>query len=653
MKNKVYIIFLLVSVVSFGQRKYAADKYFKDLAYVKSAKLYEDIYKRGDTSKQVLNRLADSYYFNNKMKNAEEWYAKLFGLYAKYSINSESYFRYAQTLKSNGNYKESDKWLLKFRELNNQDSRGQKLIEQRNYFDELSKDKNHYRSIHNLSINTKYSDYGGFIKGDTVYFSSTRPKAFNSTERKYHWNQQPYYNIYKAKEVKFDNEKNINFIDLEGVKKLANVNTKYHDANAVITKDGKTMYFNKDNGFKNRRKNKGNLIRLKLFKAEKLNGEWTNITELPFNSNEYSVGHPALSPDEKTLYFVSNKPGGFGKEDIYEVGIKSDGTFGEPKNLGKEINSEGVEMFPYMSKDSTLFFSSNGHIGLGGLDIFESKLNKDNSFNGIANLGKPINSKKDDFYFIVNKEKKTGYFTSNREGGKGDDDIYSFVLKEKEKPCNVKIVGQVKDAVTNQILPRSSVTLYDENNVKVDSLIVGDDAKFEFILPCNQNYTLIGSKRYYKPSDQAFFTKASTGVLTTKKMDLRLNDDFRYSDKLEMIINIKPIYFDTNKSKIRPDAAIQLDKVIAVMKKYPEIEIRSSSHTDAIGRASYNEKLSDRRAKSTVAYIISNGINPSRITGKGYGETQLTNGCKDGVKCTPEEHQLNRRTEFVIVKKAE
>ena len=653
MKNKIFILFLLVSVVSLGQRKYAADKYFKDLAYVKSAKLYKGIYKSGDTSKEVLSRLADSYYFNNKTVESEKWYKELFNLHDKDSIDSESFFRYAQSLKSNGNYKESDKWLLRFREVNNIDSRGLKLAEQRNYFDELSKDKNYYRSIHNLSINTKYSDYGGFIKGDTVYFSSTRPKTFNSIERKYHWNQQPYYNIYKAKEVKFDNEKNINFIELENIQKLKGVNSKFHDANAVITKDGKTMYFNKDNGYKNLRKNKNNLIRLKLFKAEMINGEWTNITELPFNSNEYSVGHPALSPDEKTLYFVSNKPGGFGKEDIYQITINLDGTFGEPKNLGKEINSEGVEMFPYMSKDSTLFFSSNGHIGLGGLDIFETKLKEDNSFSGIANLGKPINSKKDDFYFIVNKEKKTGYFTSNREGGKGDDDMYSFVLKEKVKPCNVKIMGQVKDAVTNRILPRSSVTLYDENKVKVDSLIVGDDAKFEFILPCNQNYTLIGFKRYYKPHDQVFYTKASTGVLTTRKMDLRLNDDFRYSDKLEMIINIKPIYFDTNKSVIRSDAAIQLDKVVAVMKKYPEIGIRSSSHTDAIGRASYNERLSDRRAQSTVAYIISKGIDPSRITGKGFGETQLTNGCKDGVKCTPEEHQLNRRTEFVIIKKAE
>lgn len=653
MKNKIFILFLLVSVVSFGQRKYAADKYFKDMAYVKSAKLYKDIYKRGDSSKLVLNRLADSYYFNNKTEEAEKWYNKLFNLYAKDSIDTESYFRYAQSLKSNGNYKESDKWLLKFRELNNQDSRGIELAENRNYLDEFSKDKNQYRSIHNLSINTKYSDYGGYIKGNEVYFSSTRPRVFNSTEKRYQWNQQPYYNIYKAKELKFDNEKNINFTDLENVEKVAGVNTQYHDANAVITKDGKTMYFNKDNGFKNRRRNKNNLLRLKLFKAENVDGKWTNITELPFNSNEYSVGHPALSPDEKTLYFISNKPGGFGKEDIYQVSINSDGTYGEPKNLGKEINSEGVEMFPFMSKDSTLFFSSNGHIGLGGLDIFETKLKEDNSFSGITNLGNPINSKKDDFYFIVNKEKKTGYFSSNREGGKGDDDIYSFVLKEKEKPCNVKIIGQVKDAVTNKLLPRSSVTLYDENNVKVDSLIVGNDAKFEFILPCNENYTLIGVKRYYKPHDQAFYTKASTGVLTTRKMDLRLNDDFRYSDRLEMIINIKPIYFDTNKATIRPDAAIQLDKVVAVMKKYPEIGIRSSSHTDSKGRASYNEKLSDRRAKSTVAYIISRGIDPSRITGKGFGETQLTNGCKDGVKCTPEEHQLNRRTEFVIIKKEE
>lgn len=654
MKNIITLSVLFITVTVIGQRKYAASQYFKDYAFVKSAKLYHELYQRGDSTKLVLNRLADSYYYNNNMKAAEKWYAKLFELYEQDSLPSENYFRYAQALKSNKKYQTSDIWLLKFRTRNVKDSRGTSLEKNSDYLATYTKNRNTYRSIHNLSINSKYSDYGGFMLEDKLYFSSTRPKAFNSRVRKYHWNEQPYYNIYTAKEQVFNNEKNINFTDVTQVEKLRGVNSKYHDAGAVITKDGKTMYFTRDDY--NGRKlttDKEDLSQLKIFTAELVNGLWTNIRELPFNSSEFSTRHPALSPDEKTLYFVSDRPGGYGKTDVYKVAIHEDKNFGEPVNLGRTINTEGVEMFPFMSQDSTFYFSSNGHIGLGGLDVFESALDKQGDFKGIMNVGVPINSAKDDFAFSVRKHKKTGYFSSNRLGGKGDDDIYSFVLQEKKKPCNVRIVGQVKDKVTNRLLAGASVTLFDENQQKLDSLIVGKDAKFEFILPCHKNFTLIGFKRYYKPHDQIFYTKASVATLTTRKMDLRLNDDFRYSEKLEMIVNIKPIYFDYNKATIRPDAAVQLDKVVRVMQKYPEIEIRSSSHTDARGKAAYNTKLSERRAQATVQYIIAKGIDPKRISGKGFGESQLVNGCSDGIKCSEEEHQQNRRTEFVIVKKTE
>ncbi|TVZ55677.1 WD40 repeat protein [Lutibacter sp. Hel_I_33_5] len=652
MKKISTLCLLFIVVVSFGQRKYAANKYFSDYSYVKSAKLYEELFKRGDTSKLVVTRLADSYYFNNKTVKAETWYKKLFELYRKDTLQLESYFRYAQVLKSNGNYKESDKILLEFRKLNNIDSRGKKLIENKNYFDTFSKDKDAFRSIHNLSVNTKYSDYGAYVHNGILYFSSTKPKTFGKLEKKYHWNNQPFYNIYKADQVVFDNEKNINFTDIENETILKEVNSQYHDSNAIITNDGKTMYFTRDDfDGKKLKTSKRQVSQLKIYRADFVDSKWTNITELPFNSSEYSTRHPALSSDNKTLYFVSEKPGGFGKTDIYKVSIHEDGTYGNPINLGKEINTEGIEMFPFIGNDNTLYFSSNGHIGLGGLDVFESNLNALNEYNGVSNLGVPINSQKDDFSFYVNKEQKTGYFSSNREGGKGDDDIYSFIVNEKEKPCNVKIVGQVKDKVTNELLVGASVTLFDKNNLKVDSLRVGKDARFEFILPCNENYKLIGKSRYYKPDNQIFYTEGSVGVLNAKKMDLRLNDDFRYSDKLEMILNIKPIYFDLDKATIRPDATKELDRVVLIMNKYPEIEIRASSHTDSRGNDAYNQTLSEKRAISTREYIVSKGISASRISAKGFGENKLVNNCSNTIECSDDEHQKNRRTEFVVVKK--
>lgn len=653
MKKYISILFLFFIAVSFGQRKYAAEKYFKEFSYVKSAELYKQAVKEGDSTLLVLNRLADSFYFNNNSLEAEKWYRKLFKLYENDSIKAENYFKYAQSLKTNGNYTESDIWLTKFRKLNKNDSRGKQLENKTNYLSEYTKNKEKFQNIHNLAINTKYSDFGTFIKDSIVLFASTRPKGKITGNKIYSWNTQPYLNLYQAKEVVFMNEVAINFSDLSTPSKIEAINTKYHEASAVITNDGKTMYFTRDNfDGKKLRSDKNKVTHLKIFKAKLIDGKWSEIKELPFNSNLYSVGHPALSPDQKTLYFVSDMPNGFGKTDIYKVDILENG-YGDPQNLGATINTEGKEMFPFISKDNFLYFSSDGHLGLGSLDVFESRIETSGTFNAVKNLATPINSQKDDFAFIVDDKSKRGYFSSNRDGGKGDDDIYSFVIhpKKKIKPiCNQRVTGQIRDKITNKLLPGSSVTLFDINNQKVDSLIVGENAYFEFLLPCNQKYRLVAFKRYYSLDTQHFSTIPIKGDIKAKRVDLRLNDDFRYSQKFEMIININPIYFDFNKSNIRPDAAKELDKVIAVMNKYPELIIQSSSHTDSSGRAIYNEALSERRAQSTVKYIISKGINPNRISGKGLGETQLVNECADNVKCSKEEHQLNRRTEFVIIK---
>ena len=647
MKKYISLFFLFFIAVSFGQRKFAADRYFKELSYVKSAELYEVVYKKGDSSQQVINRLADSYYFNNKSIDAEKWYQKLFKLYEKNSLDAENYFKYAQSLKMNGKYKESDAWLLKFNKLKELDSRGRKLSSNPNYFSKYSLDKEKFIHIKNLSINTPYSDFGTFIRDSIVVFASTRPKGYKFKNPIYSWNKQPYLDLFKSKEIVFSNDSEEYFSELSLPKRIENINTKYHDASAVITKDGKTIYFTRDNfNGKRLKKGKNDTSHLKIFKADWKDNQWINITELPFNNNNYSTGHPALSPDEKTLFFVSDMPNGFGKTDLYKVAILGNNTFGRPKNLGPTVNTEGKEMFPFLSNENVLYFSSDGHIGLGSLDVFETKINKDNSFSDVKNLASPINSKKDDFAFTLSKEGNRGYFSSNRIGGKGDDDIYSFVIRKKAPICNQLVEGVVTDVFTRKILPGSKVILF-ENKVKKDSLIVGVDAKYQFKIACNSPYKIEASKLFYINGVKTFISPKANGK-TVQDIAINLENDFQYSNG-QIVVKINPIYFDYNRSNIRKDASIELEKVIQIMRKYPTLILKSGSHTDSRGKNDYNLKLSTRRANSTVEYIISRGINSGRITGEGFGETKLLNKCSNGVKCSKDEHQLNRRTEFVVV----
>jgi len=653
MKNLLTFICILTFSMSYAQSKRQAEKYFTNYEYMKAADLYEKLYKKGDSSFTVISRIADSYYQNTKTKEAEYWYTKLFELFTNVEIASEFYFKYAQSLKSNGKYIQSDKWLLKFQEKESNDSRGKQLNKNKNYLSLYTKEPAKIVELHNLSVNTEYSDFGAFHFKDSLYFSSTRPDATLSKQRLYKWNNQPFLDIYKGYEVSTKgSEKSQLIYDISNAERLSVINTKYHDASPVITKDGKTMYFTRDNYDKKLISDKKGTVHLQLYKAEKVDGQWVNVELLPFNNHAYSTGHPALSLDEKTLYFVSDMPGSVGQTDIYKVRILSDGKYGTPQNLGNTINTEGREMFPFISEDNILYFSSDGHLGLGALDIFSSKISND-SYEGIKNIGSPFNSRKDDFAYTYLPSKNYGYLSSNREGGKGDDDIYSFTIRKPvvKDTCNQIVEGVVKDKFTGRLLPNSTVRLFDKKGNEIQKLVVGEDATFSFSLPCKESYKLTGVKPYYKPSEQNFLTGEGAGVLHTKKMNLELLDDFTYSQDKEIIIKINPIYFDLNKSDIRPDAALELDKVIRIMKKYPDLIVESGSHTDSRGSDAYNEKLSDRRAKSTVSYIISKGISSDRISGKGYGETQPVNKCVNRVWCNEEAHQLNRRTEFVVVVK--
>ncbi|OSY88571.1 hypothetical protein WH52_07445 [Tenacibaculum holothuriorum] len=640
MRKIILFTLILSTTIGYSQRRYAANRYFNEYAYKKSAELYEILYKKGDSSQTILSRLGDSYYFNIEPKKAEKWYKKMMDNYELPSISPEHIFRYAQVLKSNGKVKESDTWLRKLKEVKGDDSRAIALDNNEDYFVNYTNKEKTFVNIHNLSSNTEYSDFGGFIYGDKLYFASTRPEGTKYDKKLYKWNDQPYLNMYTSKEI-FDNLNHV--LDVDNVEKLISVNTRYHESNAILTSDGNTMYFTRDNydGRKLRGDEK-RVTHLKVYKAKKENGIWGEIKELPFNNNDYSCGHPALSPDEKTLYFVSDMPGGIGATDIYKVAINEDGSYGEVQNLGKTINTEGREMFPYVGSNDVLYFASDGHLGLGALDVFESKRNNGQYTNPV-NLGSPVNGPLDDFAFVINEELSSGFFSSNREGGKGDDDIYSFLIYR----CKEDITGVITDKKTGKPISEVIVRLMDEEGKQVAQQITKADGKYMFKqVDCDKIFTIVASKEDYRNA-----TKATTTLDVDKKsiiQDLQLE-----SLIVEDQIVIRPIYFDFDLYNIREDAEYELEHIVSVLKNHPEMVIKIESHTDSRGTKDYNRKLSDRRAKSTRDYILSRGITPERIQSAiGYGEDQLLNHCDDAnqKKCSKEEHQLNRRSYFYIVK---
>ncbi len=507
--------------------------------------------------------------------------------------------------------------------------------------------QDNYR-IKNLDVNTKYSDFGVSYYGESeAIYASSKPQ--DNKSRRNWTNGQPYLDLYRGA---IDGTGEI----IDSAPFSEKIDTKYHESNAVFTKDLKTVYFTRNNYFEGRYgKDSLGWNNLKLFRADVgENGDWVNIMPMPFNDDNYSVGHPALSPDEKTLYFISDMPGSMGQTDIFSTSINADGSYGSPMNLGSQVNTFGKEMFPYVSRKGNLYFSSDGRGGQGGLDIYVVPLN--NRTVAPLNLGSPINSAKDDFSFIINNDKKNGYFSSNREGGKGDDDIYYFdELNAPQMKCTQVIAGTVRDKSNGALLPGSLVTLY-KGGEKLESIVVGADAAFSFPkMDCATSYKVVGEKEYYKGAEEM--------VNTTEEADLELGltlslapdkDAIAGTEALDRcqyaLDNINTIYFDLDKYYIRPDAAIELEKVVKVMNRCKDIKIEARSHTDSRASDKYNEKLSQNRAQSTVDYIISRGIAADRLQAKGFGETQLVNRCSNGVKCSEAEHQDNRRTEFVIVR---
>jgi outer membrane protein OmpA-like peptidoglycan-associated protein len=434
----------------------------------------------------------------------------------------------------------------------------------------------------------------------------------------------------------------------EAIKFSKKINSKYHEASVSFTPDNSTMYFTRNNFGKKLRRDKNGINHLKIYTSKKIDGEWTEAEELPFNSDDYSTGHPALSPDGKKLYFVSDMPGTIGDTDIFVVDVLGNGRYSEPKNLGPGINTKQKEMFPFVN-DKKLYFASNGHVGLGGLDVYEVAYDGE-GFKEVTNMGQPINSNMDDFSYIVDEGNQKGYFASNRRGGKGNDDIYSFEKLQLEEVVKNAISGVVTELITGDAMPKALVTLLDGNNIKLKEMVTENDGSFVFEdLDSDTKYTI-------KTTKSEFFENVVT--TETKKNEV-VNVDISMKRLKELIViedGIKKlktdmIFFDFDASYIRKDASQELDKLVEVMTEYKDMVIKIESHTDSRGPDAYNKYLSDKRAKSTRAYLISKGISADRIESAiGYGEERLINECGNGVRCSREKHELNRRSEFVIVK---
>ncbi|MEZ4811069.1 MAG: OmpA family protein [Allomuricauda sp.] len=646
MTTKVLIGFLLTSLFAMGlhaqkNKMDRANEEFEAYAYIDAREIYLKVVQSGYESAQIFKKLGDTYYFNGEYNDAAQWYKKLMEKYPN-QMEPEYYYRAAQTFKSAGEYYLSKKMMGEYSSLSSTTNLAHNFMSSYPALDSLVGIESKRFEVVNITNGMSSSDFGpSFYQDKLVYASASK----NTEGSKIHdWTGLQYLDLFEAK---LDENYNLtNPTPLPG-----DINTPYHESTAAFTQDGRTVYFTRNNYFNGKKKiNKEREVTLKIYKAQKDGkGQWTNVKELPFNNDAYSVAHPALSPDEKRLYFSSNMKGTYGESDLWYVDIGANGSFGKPINLGPEINTEARETFPFVSKNNNLYFASDGHLGLGGLDVFVISLNGDGVYEKVTNLKKPINSSEDDFGFIIDEEKQIGFFSSNRNGnaGSASDDIYRF----REACVPQTLQGTITDAKTHLPLEGTQVTLLDEDNGIVAQTTSASDGTYSFdtILDCNERYGIRAehADMEYDPTEKTILV---SGDDPTTEVNLELNPPDCAVNDLGCRLNLQPIYFDYGKYDIRKDAEVELAKILEALKKYPQLKIHIESHTDSRSGDLFNLRLSEKRAWMTLEWFVKRGIDRKRLTSKGYGETKLLNQCSNGVRCSEEEHQRNRRSMFIIKK---
>jgi outer membrane protein OmpA-like peptidoglycan-associated protein len=626
-KRYITLSMALLFSAMYGQDKTTekADKLFQSYQYAGAIEQYSKLAEGKNASEYVYKQLADSYYAIFDADNASKWYAKAV---AGKTATAETYYRYAQTLKGKAKYKEAAKQMDAFCNLAPNDARAKAYKTNPDYIANLTaKSKMFNVAEINIKHDEKQSDFGAFLTNDNIFYFVSNKNGSKKTDT---WTEEPTLDIYQS-----TRSSDGSLTDPMGVKEL---NTPYHDGPVTISADGKIMFFARDLqnekkfDLKKVSKNEFKVGKQGLYKATKVDGKWAQIEALPFNSINYSVSNPSLSKDGKTLYFASDMPGGIGANDIWKVSIEGN-SYGKPQNLGPQINTTERETFPFIDTDDVLYYASSGLLGLGGLDIYKVDLKAGGE---PQNVGKPVNSEKDDFSFSYNKTLDVGYFSSNR---KGSDMIYTA------KPvCDAQAIAMVTNKKTGAPLANAQVTILDAKKRIIDTKQTDAQGRVAFDIVCQTAYSIQAKAADY--STAAFPVEpVKTSGETVIKAPLAPVEVV--ITETEIILNA--IYFEFNKSDITPQGAVELDKLVQVMEDHPTFVIFVKSHTDSKGKLDYNLKLSERRAQSTVDYLVSKGISKERVSGKGFGSLEPKIKC--GANCTDEENSQNRRSEFLIVKR--
>jgi len=638
-----------------------ANRYFERGDFLRAAVLYEEALT-DQRSKEYLEKLADCFY------NTYQYEKGIITLEAlvkgdfeeEYKYISERYhFIYYQLLSATGDYEKALIQLQQYRE---------KINAPVPDFEESKENVERFRlkrsdfTINKVAFNSSASDYGAIQKNDSIYFSSDRESK--STTKSYNWTHRPFLDLYA---VLLDT---VSDMTQEPKPLPAIINSKLHEGSLTFTAKGDTMYFSRSNQKKGKNVfNKLGENQVQLYRSHKSNGIWTKPTKLPFCQDQFNYQHPALSPDGKKLYFATDASGGYGSYDIVWVPINNDASYGAPINMGDVINTPNREQFPYVSEEGHLFFASNGHLGLGLLDLFVSEF-KEDTFEIPSNLGTPINSRYDDFS-LTYSEDNHGYFSSNRDAI--NDDIFTFEqvsnLFEKEYINLIKIVDSTnqKSVPSTQVILKNVLgeTVYENSldkesafninlvsgvysveiaapgfGITLKELTITEENNDEHVLPITKLFDVDLTKL------PGSLNGASKDVITKLLKDktppkiLRINDTF--------YLDVPHIYFDFNKWDIREDSKILLNNLILKLTEYPTLKIRINSHTDSRGSAIFNQVLSEKRGQSTREYIVSvGGIDGSRISFKGFGKSKLLFECNES--CTEKEHQKNRRSQFELV----
>ncbi|MDX2302651.1 MAG: OmpA family protein [Microscillaceae bacterium] len=671
MKRFLFLgILLSLSFISLAQTSKLdlANAAYEKFHYQEAIQWYEELLREDPRNDEVEEKLAHSYRKINDSRNAEKWYAKIVQ-YERTSSQNKLY--YAQSLAKNGRYEEARRWYKIYAREARNDKRGAEFGKSYEDTSHFHQDAARYQ-IALAPFNSKQADFSPMYYQGGIIFCSNRDSKKAPFQLKFNWN-------------------NTNFLDLFYVKGRVGtpeyfhekVNSKYHEGPVAFFNADRSMIFTRNNYIQGKfGQSSDGINKLKLYEAEMVSGQWDNIREFPYNDDEYSVGHPAISTDGNTLYFASDMPGGLGGTDIYQCNYEN-GRWGTPKNLGSIINTAGNEMFPFIDASGNLYFASDGHPGLGGLDVFLAQSQR-GKFAQPQNIGVPINSSQDDFGFIIDIDRGDGYFSSNREGGVGDDDIYTF----QTQTCDVIFV--VVDSTQNTLIKEARIQITEMYDNQEVVYINENDSVYSIRTSFRTGYVfkvskegyqegrlkltekdLLNCERYAQGGGDTLKIYLNPPALLTQNSKIPQNPNRRDTDKnttlgLNPESNLPPmyqrrgfdpskvykidnIYYDLDKYYIRPDAVITLNQILTILYQNPQMRLLLSSHTDSRADYDYNIRLSQRRSNAAYRYLINRGISPDRLEIDYFGETRLITPCPDGASCSEDQHQLNRRTELIIL----